>query len=98
MYRAPIERWIGDGLTAVRMRELARADPAPPYPGGRTVFGDLVRRVRHDLAQQQAVREVPIRFEGLPAEDLQVDWGEIRRFPFTQHAPATRYFLACRLT
>jgi transposase len=40
---------------------------------------------------------VPIRFEGLPGEYLQVDWGEIRHFPFTQQQPVTRYFLACRL-
>lgn len=44
---------------------------------------------------------MPVRFEGLPAEYRQVDWGEIRHFPFTQQAPgtarATRYFLACRL-
>ena len=63
---------------------MARADAAQPYIGGRTVFGDLVRRVRRELAQQQAARDVPVRFEGLPAEYLQVDWGEIRRFPFTQ--------------
>ena len=46
---------------------------------------------------EQAVADVPIRFEGLPGEYLQVDWGEIRHFPFTQQPPATRYFLACRL-
>jgi transposase len=96
-YRPQIERWIDEGLSTVRMVELARNDPVQPYRGGRTVFGDLVRRVRRELAQQQAVREVPIRFEGLPAEYLQVDWGEVRRFPFTQQPPATRYFLACRL-
>ena len=45
----------------------------------------------------KASAEVPIRFEGMPAEYLQVDWGEVRAFPFTQQAPATRYFLACRL-
>jgi hypothetical protein len=33
----------------------------------------------------------------VPAEERQVDWGEVRRFPFTQQPPATRYFLACRL-
>jgi hypothetical protein len=33
----------------------------------------------------------------LPGEYLQVDWGEIRRFPFTQQRAATRYFLCCRL-
>jgi len=96
-FRPQIEAWVREGLTAQRMLELARADPLAPYTGGHTVFRDLVRRVR--LAQQhaQAVTDVPIRFEGMPAEYLQVDWGEIRRFPFTQHPPATRYFLACRL-
>jgi transposase len=96
-YRAQIERWLGEGLTTVRMVELARADPVQPYAGGRTVFGELVRRIRLELAHRQAVATVPLRFEGLPAEYLQVDWGEVRRFPFTQQPPATRYFLACRL-
>jgi transposase len=96
-YRLQIEQGIGEGLSNVRILELARADPAQPYRGGRTVFEDLVRRIRRERAQQRAARDVPIRFEGLPAEYLQVDWGEIRRFPFTQQPPATRYFLACRL-
>jgi transposase len=97
VYRPQIERWIGEGLSNVRILERARDDAAQPYHGGRTIFDDLVRRIRQELAQQQAARDVPIRFEGLPAEYLQVDWGEVRRFPFTQQAPATRYFLACRL-
>ena len=96
-YRPQIEHWLGAGLTAVRMLELARADPARPYTGGHSVFRDLVRRVRHEQQQHHAASVVPIRFEGLPAEYLQVDWGEIRQFPFTQRALATRYFLACRL-
>jgi transposase len=95
--RPQIEQGIRDGLSNVRILEVARADPAHPYRGGRTVFDDLVRRLRHDLAQQQAAAAVPIWFEGLPAEYLQVDWGEIRRFSFTQRLPRTRYFLACRL-
>jgi len=96
-YRAHIEGWIGEGLTAVRMLELARTDPEQPYAGSRSNFGEMVRRVRRELDQQQAASDVPIRFEGLPAEYLQVDWGEVRAFPFTRQAPATRYFLACRL-
>ena len=96
-YRPQIERWLGDGLSNVRMLALARADPERPYRGGRTVFDDVVRGIRRELAQQQAARDVPIRFEGLPAEYLQVDWGEIRHFPFTHQPAATRYFLACRL-
>jgi transposase len=96
-YRAQIEQWVTEGLTAVRMLELARDDPAQPYRGGHSVFREAVRQVRLAQAQARAVQDVPVRFEGLPAEYLQVDWGEIRDFPFTHQAPATRYFLACRL-
>ncbi len=94
-YRPQIEPWIRDGLSGVRMLELARDDPRHPYRGGRSVFSEMVRRIRHEIARVEAA--VPVRFEGLPAEYLHVDWGEIRRFPFTHQPPATRYFLACRL-
>jgi len=96
-YRPQIEAGITAGLSTVRMLEIARADPDQPYTGGHTVFGDLVRHIRSEQAQQQASADVPIRFEGLPAEYLQVDWGEIRCFPFSQQPHSTRYFLACRL-
>jgi len=96
-YRPQIAGWLAEGLTAVRMLELARQDAERPYTGSRSQFGEMVRRVRRAHDQQQAADDVPIRFEGLPGEYLQVDWGEIRRFPFTQQRPATRYFLACRL-
>ena len=96
-YRPQITAWLDEGLPVVRMLELARQEAERPYTGGRSQFGEMVRRVRHDRDQQQAAADVPIRFEGLPAEYRQVDWGEIRRFPFTQQRPTTRYFLACRL-
>jgi len=96
-YRPQIERWVREGLTAQRMLERVRADLEQPYRGGHSVWRAYVRRVRDELAQVQAVADVPIRFEGMPAEYLQVDWGEIRHFPFTQQASVTRYFLACRL-
>ena len=95
-FRPQIAQWLQEGLSTVRMLELARAAPEP-YTGGRSVFGAMVRRLRREQQQQQAAEAVPIRFEGLPGEYLQVDWGEIRQFPFTHQAPATRYFLACRL-
>jgi transposase len=94
-YQTQIKQWLGEGLTIVRMLELARADPVQPYTGGRSVFSDYVARLRREL--ERAAADVPVRFEGLPGEYLQIDWGEVRRFPFTQQAPATRYFLACRL-
>lgn len=77
------------------MLELARADPDKPYEGGHSVFRGAVRRER--LRRARAEADVPVRFEGLPGEFLQVDWGEIRSFPFTQIPRGTRYFLACRL-
>ncbi len=96
-YRAQITAWLAAGLTAARMLELAREDAARPYQGGDNVFRSMVRRIRQEQQQQHAASDVPIRFEGLPGEYLQVDWGEVRRFPFARQAPATRYFLACRL-
>jgi transposase len=96
-YREQIVQWVAEGLSTVRMLELVRADPAQPYAGSRSQFGEMVRRIRQEQMQQQAMAEVPVRFEGLPGEYLQVDWGEVRQFPFLQQAPTTRYFLACRL-
>jgi transposase len=94
-YRLQIEQWVKEGVSITRMLELARADPVHPYPGSRAVFGDHVRRIRLEVERREA--EVAVRFEGLPAEYLQVDWGEVARFPFTQRHPTKRYFLACRL-
>jgi transposase len=96
-YRDQIEQWLTEKPPVVRMLQLARSDPKQPYTGSRSQFGEMVRRIRQDRVQEQAVHDVPIRFEGLAGEYLQVDWGEIRRFPFTQRPQATRYFLCCRL-
>lgn len=96
-YRVQIEQWLEEGLSVVRMLELARGDPEQPYTGSRSQFGEMVRRIRRVQDQARAVEGVPIRFEGLPGEYLQVDWGEVRHFPFTQQAQATHYVLCCRL-
>ena len=84
-YRPQIEQWIGEKLTAVRMLELARNDPDHPYTGGRSVFSDMVRRIRLEL--ERASADVPIRFEGLPAEYLQVDWAKYAPFPSRTKRP-----------
>ncbi len=96
-WREQIAEWLKQRLSGVRMMELAREDPEHPYQGCASVWRAAVRRERLVLEHEQAVADVPIRFEGLPGEYLQVDWGEIRHFPFTQQPPVTRYFLACRL-
>ena len=97
LYREQIAQWVKDGLTAARMLELARADQEHPYGGGHAVFRDAVHQERLKQQQEQAIADVPVRFEGLPGEYLQVDWGEVRHFPFRQGPHRTRYFLACRL-
>lgn len=94
-YRPQIEQGLKDGLSIVRMYELACEDEQQPFTGGRSTFNDRVRQIRAELERQQA--DVPVRFEGLPGEYLQVDWGEIRHFPFTQQLPVTRYVFCCRL-
>jgi transposase len=96
-WRKQIAEWLKQGLSGVRMLELAREDVEQPYRGCDSVWRAAVRRERLAREHAQAVDDVPIRFEGLPGEYLQVDWGEIRNFPFTQQPSARRYFLACRL-
>ena len=96
-WRNQIAEWVRQGLSGVRMLELARDDVEQPYRGCDSVWRAAVRRQRLVLEHEQAVADVPIRFEGLPGEYLQVDWGEIRHFTFTQQAEGRRYFLACRL-
>lgn len=96
-YREQIARWVKEGLSAARMLELARADREQPYGGGHSVFRVAVQQERLRQHQEQAIVDVPVRFEGLPGEYLQVDWGEVARFPFRTARHPTRYFLACRL-
>jgi transposase len=96
-WRSQIGEWLRQGLSGVRMLELARDDSEQPFRGCDSVWRAAVRQERLVLEHEQAVADVPIRFEGLPGEYLQVDWGEIRHFPFTQQPEGRCYFLACRL-
>lgn len=90
-----IGRWLDAGLPVQRMLELSRTHAEHTYAGGKSAFYDRVRKIRADWQKQQ--EDVPIRFEGLPGEYLQVDWGEVRSLPFDNQPPATRYFYAARL-
>jgi transposase len=97
VFEDQIQQWLADNVSVCRMLELARADPNHPYRGGDAAFYDYVRPRKH--AHKGLPGTVPIRFEGLPGELLQIDWGEVRRFPFTHPslAGSTRYFFAARL-
>jgi hypothetical protein len=90
-WRKQIAEWRRQGLSGVRMLELAREDLEQPYRGCESVWRAAVRRERRVREHAQAVDDVPIRFEGLPGEYLQVDWGEIRNFPFSQQPSVRRY-------
>jgi transposase len=96
-----IHSWLDQNLSVRRMLELARSHPEHPYQGGDSVFYDYVQPLRQ--ARTLQVAAVAVRYEGLPGELLQIDWGEVRHFPFIRSewaAPKglpTRYFFAARL-
>ncbi len=96
IFEAQIQAGLDQQLPVIRMLELARIDPDHPYQGSETAFYDYVRKLRR--ARKPSPREVALRFEGMPGEFLQVDWGEVRDLPLTRAgATRTRYFFAARL-
>src|SRR5258708_30121026 len=92
-----IADWIEQKLSLTKVLELARADTNHPYSGGETAFYDYIRKIRR--ARKQTPPHRAIRFEGVPGEFLQIDWGEVRDMAFTKPelAGQTRYFFAARL-
>jgi transposase len=97
IFETQIGEWLDKNLPVTRMLELARADGEHPYTGGETAFYDYVRKVRR--ARKQTPRNLALRFEGVPGEFLQIDWGEVREMAFTKAGMEnqTRYFFAARL-
>jgi transposase len=97
VFDAQIAQWLDQDLSVIRMLELARANTDHPYSGGETAFYDYVRKVRR--ARKQTPRNLALRFEGVPGEFLQIDWGEVRDFAFTKAGMESqpRYFFAARL-
>jgi transposase len=73
--RAELLSWLAEDIPIQRMLELARQAPAGSYQGGVSTFYKYVARLRADLAAGAAP---VIRFEGLPGEYVQWDWGEAR--------------------
>jgi transposase len=96
VFHAQISAWLEEPLPVIRMLELARGDSDHPYQGSETAFYDYVRKLRR--VRQPSPREVALRFEGMPGEFLQVDWGEVRDLPLTHAGPTRiRYFFTARL-
>jgi transposase len=73
--RAELLSWLREDIPTQRMLELARQNPTTPYHGGVSTFYTYVARLRTELAAGAAP---VIRFEGLPGEYVQWDWGEAR--------------------
>ena len=94
-YRVDIRKWLKAGVTVQRMLELVQEDIEKPYKGSRSVFYAQVSELRR--AWELDEKEKYVRFEGLPGEYVQIDWGEVRKFPFERQAPTTMYFFAARL-
>jgi transposase len=97
VFAAQITGWLDQGLSVQRMVELAREDPDHPFVGSDVAFYTYVRPLRR--ARAALPGQVAVRFEGLPGELVQIDWGEMRQMPFTHAGLAgqTRYFFAARL-
>jgi transposase len=94
-YDESIRQWIVEGIPVTVMLQRAIEDEHNPYQGGRSIFYRRVKQIRGELKSlsQKAIW----RFEGLPGEYLQVDWGEKRNFAFSQIPPETRYCFVGRL-
>lgn len=93
-FKPQILEWLGNATPVQRMLELAREEK-DGYTGSRSTFYARVKEFREAWKHDRADRFV--RFEGLPGEYAQVDWGEVRNFPFLRDPGQTRYFLAVRL-
>jgi hypothetical protein len=74
LFREQIADWLKQRLSGVRMLEVAREDGKHPYRGGSSVWRAAACREPLNGLHEQAVVDVPIRFEGLPGECLQVNW------------------------
>lgn len=94
-YQDRILQWMQEGIPVTVMLDRVRKDPHNPYQGGNSIFYQRAQLLRQEkkMAKQNAVW----RFEGLPGEYLQVDWGEKRQFPFTGIPRTTRYCFVGRM-
>ena len=97
VFASAIEGWLDQQWTVQRMLEEARQHPDHPFTGSDPTFYNYVRPLKR--ARKGVPAQVPVRFDGLPGELLQIDWGEMRQFPLTRPGLSgqTRYFFAARL-
>jgi len=92
-YEEDIRRWIKEDLTVKRMLEKAREDEDKPYQGGKTVFYNRVKKIREEM---KSAEDAVVRFETLPGEQLQVDWGEAA-IDYDNGEERREYFFTARM-
>ncbi len=95
VFEKSIKDWLTREVPVKRMLELAQ-EAEEPYKGQRSEFYNQVAKLRKELKLQE--QDVFVRFEGLPGEYCQIDWGESRDLRFHREASAgKRYFFCARL-
>lgn len=94
-YKEQIFEWFDKKVPVKRMFEMLREDQENPYKSGKSAFYVQVRKFKTEW--KRGKQESIVRFEGLPSEYVQIDWGEVRDFPFLRQMPEKRYFFAARL-
>jgi len=72
-YRSSIEEWLKQNVKISRMLDMVKYEIEEKYEGGKSAFYDYVAKARDEVEIKD--NEVMIRFEGLPGEYLQIDWG-----------------------
>ncbi len=95
IYKDDILKWLNNGVSVTRMLELVREDKEHPYQGGRNSFYERVKLFKSEWKKEQ--QEGFVRFEGIPGEYLQVDWGQVNDFSFIGQEKKTINFFAARL-
>jgi transposase len=92
-YKEDIKRWIREDIPVKRMCEKAREDEDHPYEGSTSNFYDRVRKIRGEVETEE---DAVVRFETLPGEQLQIDWGEAN-IDYDEDEEKTEYFFTARM-
>jgi len=92
-YKEDIKRWIREDIPVKRMCEKAREDEDHPYEGSTSNFYDRVRKIRKEVENEE---DAVVRFETIPGEQLQVDWGEAN-IDYDEDEETTEYFFTARM-
>ena len=95
IYWDKIVKWLEEKVPVARMLEMAKEDKENPYQGGKSAFYDRVKLIREEVEKEKNI--AIWRFEGLPGEYLQVDWGKIPPKYLKEKRISYKYIFVARL-